>query len=337
MNTTTNPFDTIRIVPKYSEIISRSKVDIRQCLTKYNSDKIIFDCDSPLIPANMDSISGIEMLEYCNANSYIAFTHRYCTTEEINNILNKFSKFNTIGISIGVSKEDLNKYNTFINTFDRLAPQIVCIDIAHGHCKLMKDTLSYIKSSKLYNNIIVVAGNVCTLEGAQDLLEWGADYVKIGIGPGSVCKTTEYTGVGLPQASVINDLMLVIDDSILNRLIFDGGFKSYGDMCKALSVSSLVMSGSVFAGTDMCPGWPGNHNTIGEPMPYRGMASMESKSINNKDLCFIEGESKKVLSKEAGSTNKIYKDFSEALKSAMSYSNSLDLNTYRIRCELRFI
>lgn len=331
-----NPFNSLRIVPIYSEITSRNNINISQKLTKFDSGIELIICNSPLIPANMDTISGINMLNYCNNNNYISFLHRYSTRKEMEHLISIIDLPKSVGISIGVNNIDIKNFDLFYNCKQYLP--IVCVDIAHGHSKLMKETLQYIKESPNYRNIIVVAGNVCTREGLEDLLEWGADYVKIGIGPGSVCKTTEYTGVGLPQTSVINELLLLVDDRSTDRIIFDGGFKCFGDMCKALTISSLVMSGSVFAGTDRCPNWTSPENRTGiDTTSYRGMASYEAKKNNDKDLCFIEGKSEIVSLKEKDSTNKVYESFSDALKSAMSYSNSNTLEEFKAKAQLRFI
>ncbi|MBR6374480.1 MAG: IMP dehydrogenase, partial [Victivallales bacterium] len=146
------------------------------------------------------------------------------------------------------------------------------LDTAHGHSKGVLDTLKEIK--KRYPGVDVVAGNVCTSEGAKALYEAGADAVKVGIGPGSICTTRVVAGVGVPQLTAIYNAAKVIGDEI--PIIADGGITHSGDVAKALAVgASSVMMGSALAGTEESPGERILHQGR-TYVAYRGMGSLEA-------------------------------------------------------------
>ncbi len=146
------------------------------------------------------------------------------------------------------------------------------LDTAHGHSKGVLDTLREIK--KRYPDVDVVAGNVCTVDGARALYEAGADAVKVGIGPGSICTTRVVAGVGVPQLTAIYNAAKAIGDEI--PIIADGGITHSGDVAKALAVgASSVMMGSALAGTEESPGERILHQGR-TYVAYRGMGSLDA-------------------------------------------------------------
>ncbi len=146
------------------------------------------------------------------------------------------------------------------------------LDTAHGHTKGVIDTLKELK--KRYPQVDVVAGNVCTYEGAKALLEAGADGVKVGIGPGSICTTRVVAGVGVPQLTAIFNAVRAIGDEI--PIIADGGIAHSGDVAKALAMgASCVMMGSALAGTEESPGERILHQGRTYVL-YRGMGSLDA-------------------------------------------------------------
>jgi IMP dehydrogenase len=169
---------------------------------------------------------------------------------------------------------------------------ILCVDTAHGHSKLVLDTVKRIK--KQYPHIQLMAGNVATDEGTSALIKAGADCVKVGVGPGSICTTRVVAGVGVPQISAIMKCVSVAKKFKI-PVIADGGIKYSGDIPKALAVgASSVMIGSLFAGTDESPGeivlFQGRSYKI-----YRGMGSIGAMKDGSRDRYFqaeAEGESK---------------------------------------------
>lgn len=161
------------------------------------------------------------------------------------------------------------------------------VDTAHGHSKGVLDTVKLIK--KNYPSIDVVAGNIGTAEAAKDLVEAGADGVKVGIGPGSICTTRVIAGIGMPQLSAIANVAEALEGTGV-PLIGDGGIRYTGDIVKALAAgASTIMAGSLFAGVDESPG----QTIIFEGRKfktYRGMGSLDAMEKGSKDRYFQEGE-----------------------------------------------
>lgn len=184
---------------------------------------------------------------------------------------------------------------TAANTFDRVAAlvdakvDIIAIDTAHGHSKLVIDSVAKIKAK--YPNLPIIAGNVATAEATKALIEAGADVVKVGIGPGSICTTRVVAGIGMPQLSAVLECAEMAD-KLGRRIIADGGIKYSGDIAKAIGAgASAVMIGSLFAGTLESPGeieiYQGRSFKV-----YRGMGSLGAMSAGSNDRYFQEGARK---------------------------------------------
>jgi len=187
-------FDDVLLVPAYSEVPSRSKVDLT---VKWGNLKF----KHPIIPANMKTITGYEMaFEVCKSGG-LALLHRFMPVEEqlsfAEDILDNFGDRN-FGVSVGVKEEDIKNFDRFVEEGVR----IFCVDIAHGdsaHCVNMIKTMK-----SRHPNSFIIAGNVATGSGARRLWEAGADVVKVGVGPGSLCTTRVETGNGVPQPEILS-------------------------------------------------------------------------------------------------------------------------------------
>jgi IMP dehydrogenase len=171
---------------------------------------------------------------------------------------------------------------------------VICVDTAHGHARAVLDTVSDIR--KTFPKAQIIAGNVATAEGALALARAGADAVKVGIGPGSICTTRVVAGVGMPQVTAISDCARALERSPV-RVIADGGIKYSGDIAKAIAAGAhAVMIGSLFAGTDEAPGevvlYQGRSYKV-----YRGMGSLGAMRAGSRDRYFqseVASESKMV-------------------------------------------
>ena len=183
------------------------------------------------------------------------------------------------------------------NVLDRVAAlveskvDVVVLDSAHGHSENVLRCLRMIKEN--YPDLPVIAGNVATAEGTKALIEAGADAVKVGIGPGSICTTRIVSGIGVPQITAIMDAYSVAKEYGV-PIIADGGIKYSGDMTKALAAGgSICMMGSIFAGCDEAPGtfelFQGRKYKV-----YRGMGSIAAMENGSKDRYFQEGAKKLV-------------------------------------------
>ena len=212
---------------------------------------------------------------------------------------------------------------------------VIVVDTAHGHSKGVMDTIKYIK--KNYKNIDVIGGNIATPDAVRDLVKAGADAVKVGIGPGSICTTRVVTGVGAPQFSAI--INCAKEAKKMNvPVIADGGIKYSGDVAKAIAGgASTVMIGSLFAGTKESPGELIYHEGKTFKM-YRGMGSMGAMGAGGKERygqADIKEESKFVPEGIEGHI--VYKgpvsheifQLVGGLKSAMGYLGSIDIQTFQ--------
>lgn len=186
-----------------------------------------------------------------------------------------------VGAAVGVSK-DLDQRCAQLAA---AGVDILCVDSSHGHSAGVLETVKKVK--KWYPAIPVMAGNVATAEGTKALIDAGADCVKIGIGPGSICTTRVITGAGVPQlTAIMNSVEVAAKHDI--PIIADGGIKYSGDISKALAAGAdAVMIGSLFAGTDESPGekvlYEGRTYKV-----YRGMGSVEAMQLGSRDRYFQE-------------------------------------------------
>ena len=195
-----------------------------------------------------------------------------------------------VGAAVSTSKESLDRIDALVDE----KVDIITIDTAHGHSKSVIDTLKYIK--KNYPRQQVIAGNVATSDATLSLIKHGADAVKIGIGPGSICTTRIVAGVGVPQLSAIYDCSK-ISKKYKIPIIADGGIRYSGDIAKAIAAGAdTVMLGGLLAGTDEAPGevemFEGRtYNS------YRGMGSIGAMQSGSKDRYFQDhtSESKKLI------------------------------------------
>ncbi len=188
-----------------------------------------------------------------------------------------------VGAAVGVSSDLMER----VAALQQVGADVICLDSAHGHSKGIIDALKQIK--KQFKNINVIAGNIATAEGAEALTEAGADAVKVGIGPGSICTTRIVAGAGVPQLTAILQAASVLQKKGI-PIIADGGIRYTGDMVKALAAgANCVMIGSIFAGTEESPG-----DTIiyeGRKFKeYRGMGSLGAMSIGSSDRYFQDPE-----------------------------------------------
>lgn len=324
-------FDDVLIVPAFSTIQSRKDVDTSVTLGK-------FTLRLPVISANMESITGLKMLNKMNEQGGLGILHRYMSIEELSSTIDTFRKANTatspIAIAVGSVLVEKERINLCIDK----QVDIICIDIAHGDSLHVHETLHYIRYTKQYTGVII-AGNVCTPDAARALLEEGADLVKVGVGPGSVCTTRIKTGCGYPQLQAIIDTVEAVGPG---KVIADGGIKTPGDAAKAIAAGAVaVMIGGMLAGTDCVPGFDETmalyHNQIasGDPnyptvptIVYRGMASSEARKSFGQEGNNAEGISKHVQIKGYGSTETVLRELNEGLRSAMSYVGAKDISSF---------
>ena len=251
------------------------------------------DIQHPIIPANMDTIAGIDLCYAQLKSGGIAILHRFMSIGDRTHIWDRLGRESRMFISVGINEEEgvATLYEYGIRNF--------CIDIAHAHADSVAKTLKQIK--KLGKDTVVIVGNIATIEAFDFLVKAGADIIKVGIGPGSHCTTRIVTGCGVPQLSAILELAQHRDD--ISRegvksipIIGDGGIKNSGDITKALAAGAdYIMTGSLFAGCDETPGDIVSWKDKSKWKVYRGMASKDAqvgwKADQDAEKIVAEGES----------------------------------------------
>jgi len=248
-------FSDVLLVPQFSKIESRSMVDLSVYLDCGDNKKFKFE--TPVIAANMKTIMSKKLALESVIAGCLTLLHRFCTLQDQIDIIDflddkETSKniFDYLGVSVGVKKIDKQNLDVFIAR----GIKIVCIDIAHCDSILGIEMCKYISTK--YPNVLLIAGNVATAGGANRLWDAGADVIKAGIGPGSLCSTRLEAGAGVPQLTAIMNIWNERQQYGLNNkyIISDGGVIHNCDFGKALCFSHLVMSGNKFAGSSSCPG-----------------------------------------------------------------------------------
>lgn len=234
-----------------------------------------------------------------------------------------------VAAALGVTADAVERATALVNA----GVDAVIIDTAHGHTKGVVDVLKLVKAS--FPNLDVVVGNIATPEAAKYLVENGADGVKVGIGPGSICTTRVVAGVGFPQFSAVIEVAAAIKGSGV-PVIADGGIRYTGDIPKAIAAGAdCVMLGSLLAGTKESPG----ETIIFEGRKfksYRGMGSIEAMEDGSKDRYFqdVEDDVKKLVPEGIvgrvpykGELNESMQQFVGGLKAGMGYCGSKDIAT----------
>ena len=230
--------------------------------------------------------------------------------------------------AVGVTGDYLERAQELVNN----GCNVIVIDVAHGHHKLVGEAIEKIKTK--LETIEVIAGSVATGEACEYLCEKGADSIRVGIGNGSLCETRIRTGVGIPQVTALIDCVSVAD-TYSTPVIADGGVRNIGDVCKGLACGAdSIMLGSLLSGTKETPGeiekvgkWP-NEQLYKK---YRGSASLDSKKSRGDDKN-VEGNHKVIPYK--GKVKRIIQDIQEGIRSSFSYVGANDISEYHSKVEL---
>lgn len=304
-------FDDVLLVPKKLEMRSRRDPEIKTRFTKN------ITMDIPIVAANMDTVTESEMAIAMHKMGGVGILHRFMDVEQQCVEVKKMKEagLSTISASIGVNSDWEERAAKLIDE----GVNVLTIDIAHGHCISMLETLSDLK--RKFSQVEVVAGNVATPEACSDLIEAGADAIKVGIGPGSMCTTRIITGCGVPQLTAVAICAAVTKAKNI-PLIADGGIKTSGDIVKAIAAGAdCVMLGSLLSGTIESPGEIKSGKKL-----YRGMASKSAQVSWRGGVpegLAAEGESTFVSIK--GHVSDVVQELCGGLRSGMTYLNSPEL------------
>ena len=304
-------YNDVLLEPQYSDIKSRAEVSIGSAL---DGPYAYVPLRLPIIASPMDTVSEEEMGVAMWQEGGLAVIHRYNTIErqiEIMDHIIVMCQANAAA-AIGTSGDYLDRATALYDVGTR----ILCVDVAHGHHILMKEALHELRDC-FGDSVHIMAGNVATLEGYNDLVDWGADSVRCNIGGGSICSTRIQTGHGVPG------LHTIIECARSDRnapIIADGGIRNSGDIVKALAAGAdFVMLGSLLSGTDETPGDVINTRD-GKFKSYRGMASKDAQVEWRGKTASLEGIATTVPCK--GPVEDVLHELARGIRSGLSYSGA---------------
>ena len=326
-------YDDVNIVPKYSELESRGDVKLNTRFTK-NTEITI-----PIVASPMDTVTELDMAREMMELGGVGIVHRFMSIEKQAKMINELcympgtehiivNKASPRCAAVGVTEDYLERSQELVKN----GCNVLLIDVAHGHHKLVGEAIEEIKTR--LSSVEVIAGSVATGEACEYLCERGADAIRIGTGNGSLCETRIRTGVGIPTVSAIIDCVAVAD-TYNTPVIADGGIRNIGDVCKGLACGAdSVMLGSLLSGTKETPGtiekigeWP-NEQLYKK---YRGSASLDSKHDRGDDKN-VEGNHKVIQYK--GKVKRIIQDIQEGIRSSFSYVGANDISEFHSKIEL---
>jgi len=303
-------YDDMLLVPQYSDITSRSEVNISSWLNSRHSLEL------PIIASPMDTVSEVEMSVAMAKAGGLAVIHRYNTIPEQGQLVSQVANdvhTSLTAAAIGVTGDYLERATTLL----ALGANVLCVDVAHGHHLMTKNALHELRKA-FGSGVYIIAGNVCTLEGVNDLSDWGADAVRCNIGGGSICSTRIVTGHGLPGLQTLFDCARTDRDV---KIIADGGIKTSGDIVKALAAGAdFVMCGSLLAGTQESPGQLITLPDGSRVKEYRGMASKDAQMSWRNKSSTPEGVASYIPYK--GSVSHILADLEGGIRSGLSYTGA---------------
>ena len=266
-------FDDVLLLPRHSSVLPAT-TNISLHLTNKITLKV------PFLSSAMDTVTESKMAIAIAKEGGLGIIHRNLDiknqSREIKKVKNK--KY-LVGAAIGTNKEDFDRARSLVTH----GVDLIVIDTAHGHSEKVLRTLTNIK--KIIKKVPICVGNIATGEAAKKLYNSGADIIKVGIGPGSICTTRMVAGVGVPQISAIMEVKKALNKKKI-KIISDGGIKFSGDIAKALAAGAdAIMMGSIFAGTEESPGKKFKFNGKIYKQ-YRGMGSIGAMSAGSANRYF---------------------------------------------------
>ncbi len=235
-------FDDVLLIPQKTFIASRKDVSVKTRLTKN------ITLETPIISANMDTVTESSMAIALAEAGGIGIIHRFLSVSTQASEVRKVKKKGLlVGAAIGIKGDYADRAKALV----KAGVDVLVLDIAHGHSSFLIAVLKELKER--YKKVDIIAGNIATYEGAKELIKNGADGIKVGIGPGSICITRLVAGAGVPQMTAVIEAARAASKFNV-PIIADGGIRRSGDIVKALAAgASSVMMGSIFAACKESP------------------------------------------------------------------------------------
>lgn len=309
-------YDDVLLVPKPSPVSTRDEVDLTTQLGGIELEK-------PFISAPMDTVTEEELAQAMSDSGGLGILHRFMDIEEQVRQIENID--GVVGGTIGVEEP----YTENAKKLHDAGADLVCLDVAHGHLDMCVDAAAEIAEE--HPEITLCVGNVATPEGVYDLIESGADIVKVGIGSGSHCLTREVAGVGVPQftaieyategrAQAVNSGLISSKDDV--GIIADGGIQDSGDISKALMAGAdAIMAGGLFMGCEETPSETIKIDGV-KYKKTRGMASEEAREEREGGEDTTESgaiEGAESYTEYVGPLKSVMEDLSKGVSSAVSY------------------
>lgn len=244
-------YNDVLIRPKSSKTASRKAVELKRTFNKFPHSTRNLKC-VPIMISNMDTVGTFNMANVMLSQNWTIALHKYYNVEDMVNFYRNKNDDPLAFYSLGIQDKDIDKLKEFLDKV--VYKPNLCIDVANGYTDYFVDKVAAIR--QLCPHSIIMAGNVSTPEMVERLIRHGgADIIKVGIGPGSVCTTRLVTGVGYPQLSAIMECADAAHGSSGGYICADGGCVTSGDICKAFGANAdFVMIGGMVAGCDECEG-----------------------------------------------------------------------------------
>jgi len=314
-------FKDVLIRPKRSSLASRSQVSIEREYTFPNSKQTWSGI--PIVAANMDTIGSFEVAAVLATRKCITAIHKHYTVAQWKEFAEGPGKdvMPYVAVSTGILGKDMDKLAEVLKAVP--AVKMVCIDVANGYSEAFVQCIRDVR--KTYPELTIMAGNVVTKEMTEELIFSGADIIKVGIGPGSVCTTRKQTGVGYPQLSAVMECADAAH-GLGGRIVSDGGCTCPGDVCKAFGAGAdFVMLGGMLAGHQECAGEVVEQN--GEYFKvFYGMSSDTAMKKHSGGVAeYRSSEGKTVKVPYRGPIDETIRDLLGGLRSACTYVGAATL------------
>lgn len=307
-------FKDVLIRPKRSTLTSRSDVDISRDFVFRHSGRRYHGV--PIIAANMDTVGTFEMARALDRHQLATALHKHYDEAALVAFFQALPESSTVFYSMGITREDYEKFRRVKDAAGE-AIACVCVDVANGYTKSFVDFLQHLRAG--YPGITIMAGNVVTGEMAEELILDGADIVKVGIGPGSVCTTRKMTGIGYPQLSAIIECADAAH-GLGGLICADGGCTSPGDLAKAFGGGAdFVMLGGMLAGHDECMGEVVEQDSV-KKLRFYGMSSRAAMDLHSGGVAnYRAAEGKEVLLDLRGPVDGTVQEILGGVRSACTY------------------
>jgi GMP reductase len=349
-------YKDVLIRPKRSTLSSRGEVDLERKFSfrNYQPEELIDVINNyhyrgiPIMSANMDGVGTFEMAEALAKQGLFTCLVKNYSKHDIVAWLdngNGRSINNNWAYSMGITQYDLDKLDTVMGITHEGDIKYVCIDVANGYSERFVEVVKQVRNQ--YPHLVIIAGNVVTGEMTEELILAGADIVKVGIGPGSVCTTRIQTGVGYPQLSAVIECADAAH-GLGGHIIADGGCTTPGDVAKALAAGAdFVMLGGMLAGTDQGGGEvitkyyqtdeyyvdeKGNSQYVNEVKHFVQFYGMSSKAANDKHFGGLKNyrssEGRTVLTPYRGDVEPVVQNILGGIRSAMTYCGARRLKDF---------